>query len=113
MLAQSVPMRCGQADRNQSNEAVNGAASQESEILVVRLTEESERQRMAELFSDGSGVPAVPPEQPPPMEKATIELCMLATQVSIGLDRCTPAVAARLAPEAAGALRQWGLDAPR
>ena len=82
ILTQSVPMRCGQADRNHVSEAVNGAASQEPEILVVRLTEESERQRVAELFSDGSGVPAVPPEQPPAMEKATIELCMLATQVS-------------------------------
>ena len=42
--------------------AVHGAASEEPETQVRHLTEQTERQRMAELFSDGSGVPAVPPD---------------------------------------------------
>ena len=74
-------MRGGQANRNHSNEAVNGAASKEPETQVRHLTEQMERQRMAELISDGSGVPTVPPKLPPSMEKAT-NLCMLALNVS-------------------------------
>ena len=74
-------MRGGQANRNHSNEAVNGAASEEPETQVRHLTEQMERQRMAELISDGSGVPTVPPKLPPSMEKAT-NLCMLALNVS-------------------------------
>ena len=38
--------------------------------------------RMVELFSDGSGVPAVKPKQPPVVERATNDLCMLALHVS-------------------------------
>ena len=74
-------MRAGQANRNHLNEAVNGAASEEPETQVRHLTEQTERQRKAELFSDGSGVPAVPPTLPPVMEKAT-NWCMLALHVS-------------------------------
>ena len=71
-------MRAGQANRNQSNKEVNGAACEELEIQVDQPTEESVRQRAVELFSDGSGVPAVPPKHPPVSENPTIKLCTLA-----------------------------------
>ena len=58
-----MPMRGGQANGNQSNEAVNGAASEESQSQVDLLTEELAKQRLADMFSDGSGVPAVKPKQ--------------------------------------------------
>ena len=40
-------------------------------------------------------------------------LCSVCSRVLFGLNLCTPAVAARAAPAAAGALRQWGHGAPR
>ena len=72
----------GQANGNQANEAVNGAASEEPEKQVGHLTEDSLLQRQTKLFADGSGAPAVPPAHPPTGEKASIELCMLALHIS-------------------------------
>jgi hypothetical protein len=76
-LTTRVSTRGAQANRNQSNEAVNGAACEEPERQLGTLTEDSLRQRAAELFPDGAGVPAVPPKHPPVSEKPTIALCML------------------------------------
>ena len=45
------------------------------------LTEESVRQRPAELFPDGSGGLAVPPKLPPDLETANNELCVLALHI--------------------------------
>ena len=81
-LTTRVPIRGGQANRNHLNEEVNGAASEEPKIQVGHLTEDSVRQVAVELFSDGSGVPAVPPPLPPIIEKVTIDLCMLSLHVS-------------------------------
>ena len=75
-------MRGGQANGNHSNEPVNGAASEEPESQVGLLTEESAKQRLAEMFPDDSGVVAVKPEQSPTGEKPTVALCMLALHIS-------------------------------
>ena len=88
-LIACVPTRGGQADDNHLNSDVNRAASEEPDSQVGHLTEDSVRQRAEELFADGSGVPAVPPQQPPIMEKANNRLCML-----VCLLRCYPLSAA-------------------
>ena len=82
MLTTRVPIRGGQANGNHLNLAVNGGVSEQLEKQVGHLTEDSVRQVATELFSDGSGVPAVPPPQSPLVEEASIELCMLCLHVS-------------------------------
>ena len=101
----------GQANDNHLNSAVAAAACEEAMRPMCHLTEDSVRQRATELFGDGTGVPAGPPAQPPVMESASNELCMLALHVShVPWLWCCPlpAVRALCEPPAAGVC-VWGV----
>ena len=81
------PILCRQVGDNHLQSVAAAAVPEESEYQVSELTEALVSSRMAELFADGSGVPCVPPKQPPVVEKPTKKLCWLALEASEDVKR--------------------------